>query len=97
VKASYRDTKDVTPPILGIPLSSFEESRLSIRRPVRIIKRICLNHEDDEDLDVLPTIIRVEKRTIAVSKKTGVLILDTGAEEWIFKKPLMLESVRSFN
>ena len=53
--------------------------------------------EDDEDLDAVPTTIRVVKRTNAVSKRKGFLILDTGAEEWIFKKPLMLESVRPFN
>ena len=82
-----------------IPLSSFEESRPPTKRPVRIIKRICLAaaDEDDEDLDAVPTTIRVVKRTNAVSKRKGVLILDTGAEEWIFKKPLMLESVRPFN
>ena len=106
VKASYCDTTDVTSPILGIPLSSFEESRPPTKRPVRIIKRICLADDDDdeylddyddEDLDAVPTTIRVVKRANSVSKKTGVLVLDTGAEEWIFKKPLMLESVRPFN
>ena len=51
VKASYCDTTDVTSPILGIPLSSFEESRPPTKRPVRIIKRICLADVDEDDED----------------------------------------------